>query len=409
MEDVDHQQLKQLIIDYYWQRQSLFVVGPPAIGKSDMFREAGREIADTWRVDDKPHPLRYSEKPKDMNRDDVFYFDDIRLLQMDPSDVRGIPFVFIKFVDVDNDKIIEVPISQMNSGEYNGGRYDFVGYITKWCTPSMFPTRGQGIILFDELPNAVGVLQASVYQAFLRHRIGDYIIPDGFGVFAAGNREKDSAGVKTILTPLWSRFGWCELIPPTIEKWREWAMRETVQIDSRILTFLHYRSNYLFKFDPRAHDEKAQPLPRNWERASKLIVNISSEDRDRLRRVLATNVGGGVAVEFIRYLELKDNLPPLEEYFDNPTTVLIPDDTDTLWSLIGALVDFYRRDKQGKTGKKNLKALLELTARIGEAKHSDFSILLMRMSAAVDKEFRSKLLDMRKELQKLKKFKKYLF
>ena len=113
------------------------IIGPPGVGKSDMIRQTGERHA---------APVI-----------------DIRLSQMEPSDLRGIPF------RVD-------------------GRVD-------WAVPSMLPNAErhgeQGILFLDEITSVPPSVSAAAYQLILDRRLGEYQVPDGWAIFAAGNRQGD--------------------------------------------------------------------------------------------------------------------------------------------------------------------------------------------------------------------------
>ena len=107
--------------------------GPPGVGKSDMVAQIGarREV-----------PVI-----------------DIRLSQMEPSDLRGIPF-------------------------RDGGRVE-------WAPPAMLPDADRhgetGILFLDEITSAPPSVSAAAYQLILDRRLGEYQVPEGWAIFASGN------------------------------------------------------------------------------------------------------------------------------------------------------------------------------------------------------------------------------
>jgi len=54
----------------------------------------------------------------------------------------------------------------------------------------MLPTDGKGILFFDELTSAPPLQQATAYQVTLDRRIGEYVVPDGFYIMAAGTTRR---------------------------------------------------------------------------------------------------------------------------------------------------------------------------------------------------------------------------
>ena len=111
--------------------------GPPGVGKSQMVAQ----IAERHQV-----PVI-----------------DIRLSQMEPSDLRGIPF-------------------------RTDGRVE-------WAIPALLPDAERhgpsGILFLDEITSAPPAVSAAAYQLILDRRLGEYKIPAGWAIFAAGNRQGD--------------------------------------------------------------------------------------------------------------------------------------------------------------------------------------------------------------------------
>ena len=111
--------------------------GPPGVGKSQMVAQVAEE-----------------------NNVEVI---DIRLSQMEPSDLRGIPFR-------DKDTV-------------------------EWAIPAMLPDMkrhgSRGILFLDEITSAAPSVSAAAYQLILDRSLGQYRVPNGWAIFAAGNRQGD--------------------------------------------------------------------------------------------------------------------------------------------------------------------------------------------------------------------------
>ena len=157
---------------------------------------------------------------------------DIRLSQMEPTDLRGIPFRI-------EDRV-------------------------EWAIPSMLPDAKrhgpQGILFLDEITSAPPSVSAAAYQLILDRRLGAYQIPDGWAIFAAGNRQGDRGVTYTMPAPLANRFSHFE-VEANLDDWVAWAYAN--KIDERLIGFLRFRPELLFDFDP-AHNPVAFPSPRSW-------------------------------------------------------------------------------------------------------------------------------------------------
>lgn len=169
----------------------VMIWGPPGIGKSQIVAQ----IAQHHSV-----PLL-----------------DIRLSQMEPSDLRGIPFRVDKFVE--------------------------------WAPPSILPDAQRhglaGIMFLDEITSAPPSVSAAAYQLILDRRLGEYRVPDGWAIFAAGNRQGDRGVSYAMPAPLANRFTHYEIEAHT-DDWVTWAYAHG--IDERLIGFLRFRPELLFDF-----------------------------------------------------------------------------------------------------------------------------------------------------------------
>ncbi len=188
--------------------------GPPGVGKSQIVAEIAGE-RDTRLID-------------------------IRLSQLEPSDLRGIPF------------------------RAQGGGVD-------WAIPRMLPdaTRhgSHGILFLDEINAAPPSVSAAAYQLILDRRLGEYTVPDGWVIFAAGNRQGDRGVAYVMPAPLANRFTHYE-IEPNLDDWVAWALREGM--DERLIGFLRFRPELLFEYDAE-QNPVSFPSPRTWEFAHRAL------------------------------------------------------------------------------------------------------------------------------------------
>ena len=132
---------------------------------------------------------------------------DVRLSQMEPSDLRGIPFR-------QGDKV-------------------------EWAVPSLLPDEDAhgdtGILFLDEINAAAPSVSAAAYQLILDRRLGSYQVPEGWAIFAAGNRQGDRGVTYAMPAPLANRFSHYE-VDVNVDDWVAWANR--CGIDERLIGFL---------------------------------------------------------------------------------------------------------------------------------------------------------------------------
>jgi hypothetical protein len=118
----------------------------------------------------------------------------------------------------------------------------------------------------DEFNMAAPVVQGIAQQLVLDKRVGDYVVPDGWFIWAAGNRkDEDRAAVNTMPAPLANRF--LHLFATYDHaSFRAYMIRKNFPND--IILFLEQFPDYVHKISSQ---EPAWPSPRSWEACVKLL------------------------------------------------------------------------------------------------------------------------------------------
>ena len=292
--------LKEIILN----KLPVMVWGPAGAGKSSIVRQ----IADEMTEDIKAELGDDCEGQK-------FEHIDIRLSQLEPSDLRGI--------------LYPNPKTQQ----------------AVWLTPAMLPTDPDwmGVIMLDELSSAPPLIQAAAYQLILDRRIGDYVLPEGASIIGAGNRENDKGIVFKMAAPLANRMIHLEL-EVSFEKWKPWAYEN--KMDKAILGFLGFREDLLHKFDP-ASKSKAFPSPRTWEYVSK-ILDFNLPDAEKRETIFGT-VGEGAGLDFWAYMELLNGVVDTATVLDMNRNYDLPEDTSAIYGINTALVYHFQSLKKPPT------------------------------------------------------------
>lgn len=292
-------QLKQHLINSFHAKTPSMIWGQPGIGKSDIVRLIA-QILGVGLIDQ-------------------------RLSQMDPVDMRGIPFKEV---------------------------IDKVAY-TMWATPGFLPNPERdgeaGILFLDEINTAPQMIQAAAYQLILDRRLGDYVLPDNWVVIAAGNRAEDGAIAVRMSSALANRFGHWEL-DVNFDEWKDWAIGNNIHED--IISFLNYKSELLNDFD---RDKHAFPTPRSWEMFNKHFPLL---DESTMFNTLKGFVGKGVASEFVGYMQNKEQIPQLHEILQDPKGCRLPNEPSAMYAMGGMVA--------AKAEKDNFGAILEYLGRVPE-------------------------------------------
>jgi hypothetical protein len=249
-------------------RQPTFVWGGPGIGKSDIVKQVARKMHRELR--------------------------DVRAVLLDPVDLRGLPHV-------------------------NGDSR------AHWCIPDFLPRDGTGILFLDELNRAPMLVQNACLQLVLDRQIGEYILPDGWDIVAAGNRMSDGGGVTKLNSALSTRFRHLDA-ETDLDQWCAWAIR--AGIEPVVIAFNRFRTELLYKFEA---GERTFPCPRTHEAVSKIVACKPSPaiEHDLYRGAY----GDGAAVEFSAFLQLYRDLPDLDEVIKNPSKALVPEKPASLFAI----------------------------------------------------------------------------
>jgi MoxR-like ATPase len=234
--------------------------GAPGIGKSSIVRQVAQH-----------HHLE---------------FVDVRLSQLAPTDLRGLP-------------VAEAGVA-------------------KWFPPEFLPTSGQGILFLDELNMAAPTMQGIAQQLILDRAVGSYTLPDGWFVWAAGNRREDRASVFEMPAPLSNRFLHLE-VAVDLESFKRYALKH--HLNERIIAFLAFRPNLLHAPDTV---RPAWASPRSWEMASKLLEAGLS---------IAPAIGEGSEAEFRAFEKIYQNLPQIEAILSGDTTPEFPQEPSARYAV----------------------------------------------------------------------------
>jgi hypothetical protein len=229
---------------------------------------------------------------------------DIRLSQMEPSDLRGIPFK-------------------------NGQKVE-------WAIPAMLPdvaTHGEaGLLFIDEITSAPPSVSAAAYQLILDRRLGEYRVPEHWAIVAAGNRQGDRGVTYSMPSPLANRFSHYEL-DVNLDDWAAWAYRN--DIDERVIGFLRFRPDLIFDFNPE-HNPVAFPTPRSWEFAHRALYKFADQP-DLLPGGLEACVGRAAGVELFAFIQSLENLPDIDAILSGQSQEC-PDEIDLQYAIASALV-----------------------------------------------------------------------
>lgn len=231
------------------------------------------------------------------------HLEDVRISQLAPTDLRGVPYVTERdFTEKLREKV------------------------TAFAAPDFLPRAPRAVLFLDELNAAPPAMVAITQQLLLDRRVGNYVVPNGVFIWAAGNRKEDRASVFDMTAPVANRMLHLG-VTPDVNEWI--AYGSSAGVDARILAFVGYRPSKLHDFDADSPDP-AWPSPRSWVMASRLLsVGLPA----------SAAVGEATAAEFEAFCDVYDRLPDARAILEGRPAKPFPrnDSIDERWAITTAL------------------------------------------------------------------------
>jgi hypothetical protein len=276
---VTSQQARKALLTAFKVKRPVFLWGPPGIGKSDVVAEITQELGGAMI--------------------------DLRMAQMEPTDIRGIPFFNKEAGKMDWAPPIDLPDAE-------------------------FAAQHPVVVLFlDEMNSAAPSVQAAGYQLILNRRVGKYVLPDNVVIVAAGNRDTDKGVTYRMPMPLANRFVHVEM-RPDFNSWQAWAIDNGVHND--VVGYLSGNKQDMYDFDAKS-SSKAFATPRSWVFVSELLKDEDTMDYDTLSTLVSGAVGEGLAAKFMTHRRYMDKMPRPQDILSGKVTSLDTKEISAMYSL----------------------------------------------------------------------------
>jgi hypothetical protein len=271
-------QARKSLLEAFRVKRPVFLWGPPGIGKSELVEGITKDLGGLMI--------------------------DLRLGQMEPTDIRGIPFY-----NKDKNIMEYAPPGDLPDAE----------------TASQYPV----VVLFlDEMNSAPASVQSAAYQLILNRRVGKYVLPDNVVMVAAGNRESDKGVTYRMPTPLSNRFIHQEM-RVDFASWQEWAVENKIHKD--VVGYLSFAKQDLYDFDAKS-SSRAFATPRSWSFVSQLLND--SVDDETAMNLIAGTVGEGLAVKFMAHRKVAGRMPNPKDILDGKVKDLNIKEVSAMYSLV---------------------------------------------------------------------------
>lgn len=265
-------------------RQSLLLLSPPGVGKSDTVVRAATEAGLPCKS--------------------------LLGTQIAPEDVSGIPRI--------------------------------VGERSVFCPPRiLLPENPEPFCLFlDELPACAPDVQKAFYSLLLERRLGEHKLPEGTWVVAAGNRMEDRALVRAMSSALVNRVTILN-IRVDIKEWLIWAKGAGVR--SEILAFITFMPEALMR--PVPGEPVPFSTPRAWASVSEALDMAEAAGllTPEIRRALVFGrVSAPDAAVFCAMADHRiQDIEPAREYIISPSR--LPAEDTARWFVISRIRSIVQR------------------------------------------------------------------
>jgi len=273
-------QARKATLKAFQSKRPVFLWGPPGIGKSDVVAEIAADLGGAMI--------------------------DLRMAQMEPTDIRGIPFFNKELNKMDWAPPIDLPDEEFAS------QYPVV------------------VLFLDEMNSAPPAVQAAGYQLILNRRVGKYKLPDNVVLIAAGNRDSDKGVTYRMPMPLANRFVHIEM-RPDFASWQQWAVNKGIHKD--VVGYLSFAKQDLYDFDSKS-SSRAFATPRSWCFVSDMIKDETNGVDDDINRVLVAGaVGDGLATKFMAHRKVASRMPEPSDILSGKVTDLQVKEVSAMYSL----------------------------------------------------------------------------
>lgn len=290
-------------------RRSFLLLGEIGVGKSESVKELGMRIAAStgrtfWEYNQVEAPPA-----------NAFVFVDVRLTDLEPADLTGIP----RDDPTDGNFAIFKP-------------QKFVKLLTQ----------NPGLLFLDEITNEQRPnMKAASYKVLRDRTVGFVKLHENVLIIGAGNYPDDAVGIAEPLpAPMINRVCVIEMKAPELKDWIAYMQNkvtkkvpvvdakgkpkmgedgkpemETVPAwDTRVGAFLQANSSLFLVKPKEAAMLENFPTPRSWTDLSKVSANT---DIDTLKKVAEGTVGKEAALHFIQFISTQ--VDPIEDFVKDPS------------------------------------------------------------------------------------------
>lgn len=167
-----------------------------------------------------------------------------------------------------------------------------------FCPPRQIAREEPYCLFLDELNACSQEVQKAFYSLILEGRVGEYYLPKGSIVIAAGNRSNDHAITRTISSALINRMFHVELTVNS-RNWLEWAAQNGIH--PYVYDYICHRPDQLWSQPSKT--EEPFSTPRSWHMLSDAIRAYGDGISEQELTVLSGGcLSSAHATQFVAYV-----------------------------------------------------------------------------------------------------------
>lgn len=239
-------------------------------------------------------------------------------------------------------KLIDLRLSTLDS-TYLTGYPDLSGDRARFVPFDVFPLEGDPIpegyegwlILLDELNSAHRDTLAAAYRLILDQEVGTHKLHKNCFMMAAGNLATSRAIVNNMGSALDSRMAKFEIRTDHRVFMEDVAL--PLNFDSRIVAYLNMYHDRINTFSADTPAGTSFCCPRTWEKLSFMIKEQEVEFRKG--PLYASVIGSAVALDFIQFCKVYQDLVSFEDIVAAPENVALASDSAIRWALTTICMD----------------------------------------------------------------------
>lgn len=200
-----------------------------------------------------------------------------------------------------------------------------VSRVTSWARPEWMPYE-PCVLFLDELNNARPDVESAMLQLVLEKRIHTHELhPDSYICAAINPASAEYTTANTMSAALVKRF---IVIPfePQATEFLSWA-KDSKRVNPKLVSFLQNQPTITGVEKKLDTLIDVKPCPRLWTEAASKMYDVMekeglSEDRELLKDMLSSTVGGNAAAAFLSWMDTQDKPLTFKDITDDPEAAL---------------------------------------------------------------------------------------